>query len=347
MTDSVASLNDPSTWKNFGILEPFFAQVAKDLEKNPESEPSLDNLSNNRNSWEFNSRKDTDNLLDTVKDQVSEQEIFIPCRDGHKTRALLYQPKQEFVRGRPLVVVLHGGGFTFGTAEMESLLCIRATKDLGCVSLSLEYRLAPENKFPTAYEDVWDAVQWIIVNAGSIGADLSEGFVLGGCSAGGHITIPLSHRARDEKLSPPLTGIYLSVTPALAHQAVTEKYQPLYRSREEFRNGISLTFSSIAFYDKTNEPDVNSPLWSPLLWPTGHANLPPTYFQICGADMLRDEALIYERELRENNVKTKVDIYPGLPHVFWYTHPDHPAVPKYHEDAKNGVGWLLGQRKSS
>jgi acetyl esterase/lipase len=184
----------------------------------------------------------------------------------------------------------------------------------------------------------------ITANAGSIGADLTKGFVLGGCSAGGHITIPLSHRARDEKLTPPLTGIYLSVTPALAYQAVTEKYRPLYRSREELRNGISLTFSEIVFFEKTNEPDVKSPLWSPLLWPTGHANLPPTYFQICGADMLRDEALIYERELRENNIETKVDIYSGLPHVFWYTHPDHPAVPRYHEDAKNGVGWLLGQK---
>ncbi|KAJ9634473.1 hypothetical protein H2204_006298 [Knufia peltigerae] len=342
-----ASINHPSTWESFGRLDDYFAQVAKDLEHDPKPEPSLDGLPDERIKWEAKSRQDADKILETVTGRVSEREIFIPCRDGHKTRGLLYRSGQDSVGGRPLFVVLHGGGFLFGSAEMESPLCIRAALEFGCVALSLEYRLAPEHRFPQAHEDVWDALQWLTSNPASIGADLTKGFILGGCSAGGHITIPLSHRARDKKLSPPLTGIYLSITPALAHQAVPEKYRPLYRSREQFRDGISLDLASILLYDKASEPDVFSPLWSPLLWPTGHANLPPAYFQICGADMLRDEALIYERELRLNDIETKVDIYPGLPHVFWYTHPDHPAVPKYHEDAKNGIGWLLDRKCSS
>ena len=53
-------------------------------------------------------------------------------------------------------------------------------------------------------------------------------------------------------------------------------------------------------------------------WPTGHHELPRTYFQICGMDILRDEDLIYEQVLREDNgVETRVDIYPGMPHIFW------------------------------
>ena len=180
-------------------------------------------------------------------------------------------------------------------------------------------------------------------NAASLGADLTKGFVLGGTSAGGHISIPLSHRARDEGLSPPLTGVYLGVTPSLPPQALTPKYAPFYRSREALKDGLTLTSKSTALYDVAVEPDFASPLWSPQLWSTGHANLPPTFFQICGADMLRDEALIYERELRlEHGTKTRVIVYPGLPHIFWYNYPSHSAAKKYVDDTCFALGWLLG-----
>jgi acetyl esterase/lipase len=83
------------------------------------------------------------------------------------------------------------------------------------------------------------------------------------------------------------------------------------------KDGITLISKSTAVYDIAVEPDFNSPLWSPLLWPTGHKDLPPMFFQICGADLLRDKVLIYERELRlENRVKTRTIVYQGLPHIF-------------------------------
>lgn len=165
-------------------------------------------------------------------------------------------------------------------------------------------------------------------------------------SAGGHISIPLSHRARDEGLTPPLTGVHLGVTPSLVPQALTDQYQPFYKSREQLANGMTLTAESTALYDAAVDPDMGSPLWSPLLWPTGHANLPPTFFQICGADLLRDEALIYERVLRlDCGVKTKAIVYTGLPHVFWYNFPGHSAAKRYVEDTRKGYGWLLGREE--
>jgi acetyl esterase/lipase len=174
-------------------------------------------------------------------------------------------------------------------------------------------------------------------------ADLSKGFVFGGSSAGAHIAIPLTHRARDKGLTPPLTGTYLSVPPSLVPQALTDKYRNLYRSREALSNGLALTSKAMNMYDIATEPDLTSSLWSPLLWPTGHANLPPTFFQICGADLLRDEALIYERELRlQNSVKTRVIVYAGMPHIFWYNYPAHPTSRRFVSDAVRGLGWLLG-----
>jgi acetyl esterase/lipase len=129
-------------------------------------------------------------------------------------------------------------------------------------------------------------------------------------------------------------------------QALTEEYKPLYKSRQQLANGMTLTAESTKLYDEAVEPDVHSPYWNPLLWPTGHANLPPTFFQICGADLLRDEALIYERTLRlDHCVKTKAIVYPGLPHVFWYNFPGHSASSRYIEDTRRGYGWLLGREE--
>ena len=88
--------------------------------------------------------------------------------------------------------------------------------------------------------------------------------------------------------------------------------------------------------------DSYSPLMSPVAFETGHKNLPPTYFQICGLDPLRDDALIYDRILREEcGVETKVDLYPGLPHGFWSWWPTADFSRKQQQDCVEGLGWLL------
>jgi acetyl esterase/lipase len=81
---------------------------------------------------------------------------------------------------------------------------------------------------------------------------------------------------------------------------------------------------------------------SPILFPTGHRDLPPTYFQICGMDPLRDEGLIYERILREEcAVKTRLDLYPGLPHGFWSWFPNAKFSKKQLIDSLDGLAWLV------
>jgi len=88
--------------------------------------------------------------------------------------------------------------------------------------------------------------------------------------------------------------------------------------------------------------DWNSPLATPSLFET-HKGLPPTYFQICGLDPFRDEAIIYQDILREEGVKTKVDFYPGLPHGFWSWWMDADFSKKYQEDCIKAIKWLLEQ----
>jgi acetyl esterase/lipase len=88
-----------------------------------------------------------------------------------------------------------------------------------------------------------------------------------------------------------------------------------------------------------------SPLASPLLFPTGHENLPRTYLQICGMDPLRDDSIIYERVLQECGVETRVSMYPGLPHGFWTFFPNANFTNEFLKETLAGFAWLLQKRE--
>jgi acetyl esterase/lipase len=80
----------------------------------------------------------------------------------------------------------------------------------------------------------------------------------------------------------------------------------------------------------------------PAVHPSGHSGIPPTYFQVCGLDGLRDESIIYERILQEHSISTRLDLYPGLPHHFWEFFPQlNKQVEKRTNDTVEGIKWLL------
>lgn len=92
--------------------------------------------------------------------------------------------------------------------------------------------------------------------------------------------------------------------------------------------------------------DKSSPMYAPLKFEGGQKGLPPHYFQICGMDPLRDEGLIYELILREEGVKTKVDVYQGLPHGFWsFLPPTISASKTFVQEMVEGIKWLVEQPK--
>lgn len=195
--------------------------------------------------------------------------------------------------------------------------------------------------------DAWDALQWAASHAKEFGADPSKGFVVGGTSAGGNISAVLSILARDEKLSPPLTGQYLSIPAVVpSKKYVPEKYQHMYLSMEQNAHGVPiLPKAAIDMFMDGYRPDNDSPLYNVLSNPKGHANLPAAYFQVNGMDPLRDEAIIYEKMLREDNgIRTKLDMYPGLPHGFWGFFPMLKKSNEFREDMVQGMGWLLGMK---
>ena len=211
--------------------------------------------------------------------------------------------------------------------------------------ISAAYQLGPQHPFPAAPKSAWDSLKWAAANAKSFGADPSLGFVVGGTSAGGNLTAVLSHLARDEKLSPPLTGQYLSIPALLPPAVVPEKYKEFHLSSEQNKSAPILPQAAIDMFMKGYQPDEHDPLYVPFNHPKGHADLPPAYFQVAGLDPLRDEALIYERVLRdEYGIKTKLDMYPGLPHGFWLFFTMLKSAEKFRVDMVEGMGWLLGRK---
>lgn len=196
-------------------------------------------------------------------------------------------------------------------------------------------------KFPIPANDCYDAVKWAAANSKVHGGDLSKGFIVSGVSAGANMACSVAHLARDENLSPPLTGVYLNIPSLLAPQAVPDKLKSTYTSRDENKDAPILNSGAIALFRKLYEDDPLSPLMSPAVWPSGHKDLPPTYLQVAGMDPLRDEGLIYEEMLKEAGVSTRIDVYPGLPHGFSSWWPKAEFSVKQRKDTAEGLQWLL------
>lgn len=229
-----------------------------------------------------------------------------------------------------------------GDLTDEDQNCRLFSRDFSGVAVNVEYRLAPEYKFPVGLNDCWDVIKWCTKTASStsldLPADLQRGFIVGGASAGGNLSAVLCQMARDEQLQPPLTGQYLCVyvlqvqcnlyclrvlikllSPALGWgEVLPEKWKDEYRSREEATQDPVLKMAGNN--DRLMNvigAELSNPRFSPLIHPNLR-DLPPAFFQIGGLDPLRDEGLLYERLLRErNDTPTRLNVYDGFGHMFW------------------------------
>jgi acetyl esterase/lipase len=284
---------------------------------------------------------------------VIERDVYFSNRDGIQLRAHVFAPAEVPANQMSLVVYFHGGGWTIGSPEDTATPCRRMVELLGVTCIAPAYRQGPEDPFPAGINDAWDGLKWIAANAeAELGVPLSSGFIIGGSSAGGNMSAVLAHLARDESLSPRVTGVFLlapMILPPGTNVVLPDRYKDMYVSRTQeackYDTVLSPAFEKI-FHDSA-KGDEQSPMFVPYIWPTGHRGLPRTYFQVCGMDILRDEDLIYEQSLAENAVETKLDLYPGMPHIFWGTFPMLKQSKKAASDFIDGIKWLLdGYTKS-
>lgn len=162
------------------------------------------------------------------------------------------------------------------------------------------------------------------------------------------MTAVVAHQCRDDKLSPPLTGLLFMIPAWCDSTCVPDHWKKDYGSMEQNKKAPILSWEAMDLFMNNYCPDVSQrkePLMSVYLWQDSLKGLPPSYFQICGKDPLRDETLIVEREMREKHgIKTKVEVYPGLPHGFHSVMPTLKASEKFVNDSVEGVKWLLQEK---
>ncbi|KAB8260180.1 hypothetical protein BDV32DRAFT_138268 [Aspergillus pseudonomiae] len=264
-------------------------------------------------------------------------------RDGHQSNLHIVKPGNSS-GANPVVVLIFGGAFVMGS-NIQSIVWARTIAALyGATVVQPSYRLAPEHKFPTAPNDIWDSVQWIAANASALDADLTKGFVLGGGSAGGNLAIVTAHRAVKEKLSPPITGVLASIPVCMSQETVPEKYKELWVSREQNAyapGNPGLDTKSIKGYEALYQQDRLSEDFSPFNSTVPFSALPRTYVQVAGLDILRDDGIVYAKVLRDNGVEVRLDAYPGMPHGHFNLWPHLKQSIKSQEDTVWHFGWLL------
>jgi acetyl esterase/lipase len=282
--------------------------------------------------------------LGPLDGSLEEFYVTISLPDGHNTEMKVVRPKDFEHSKPPLIVLFHGGAFLVGTVEMVTRPARDFAKHFGAVVVAATYRLAPENKFPMQVEDAWNTLAWLAENASAkFGARLDQAFILGGFSAGASIAAVLVQQARDRHLASPLTGAFISIPLLLVEEIVPAKYRKDWTSREENNQDPALNKESLKEIIGNLKADIKSPLFSPFNAPDPHRGLPPTYVQVCGLDPLRDDGLIYEKDLRENGVQTRLDNYPQLSHAAWTVFANESSPKELEINTLEAMKWLLGR----
>ncbi|QXW17060.1 alpha/beta hydrolase [Comamonas aquatica] len=235
------------------------------------------------------------------------EDVRIPARDGHALPARLYAPRAQAEGALPVLLYLHGGGFTIGSVATHDVLCRELAHQAGCAVVSLDYRLAPEHQFPTASNDAWDALQWLAQHGASLGLD-STRMAVGGDSAGGTLAAACALLARDTGL--PLQLQVLIYPGTCAHQDTDSHFA--------YAHGLVLERAGIQwFFDNYVRTAADREDWrfAPLL---AHdvEGVAPALVCLAELDPLVDEGVQYADMLRMAGVPVELEIYKGVTHEF-------------------------------
>ncbi|SCM78491.1 Lipolytic enzyme [uncultured Pleomorphomonas sp.] len=231
--------------------------------------------------------------------------IALPVESG-SIAARLYRPFGDG-DALPGIVYIHGGGWVLCSLDTHDNICRNLAASVGAVVVSIDYRMAPEHRFPVASDDCLAAVRWVAGHASGLGIDPAR-LILGGDSAGGNLSAVTALRIRDEG-GPALAGEMLLYP-------VTDDIAAGHPSYGEFADGFGLTADDMAWFWDHYVPDPaerGHPHASPLR-AESLAGLPPTLLLTAGCDVLRDEGEAYAGRLAAVGVTLDFRRYEGLHH---------------------------------
>lgn len=257
------------------------------------------------------------------------QDGSLPARDGTPLAYRLYLPAEpSWAAPLPVLLYLHGGGFTVGSVNTHDALCRMLAQQAGCAVLSLDYRLAPEHRFPTAVEDAFDALCWLLAEAPSLGLD-PERMAIGGDSAGGTLAAVCAILARDAGL--PLR-LQLLIYPGTCANQDTDSHSRLAEGYLLSRDTILWFFQHYLPSPKIRQDWRFAPL-------DGHGKgadvqgVAPAWVAVAEYDPLHDEGVAYADKLRQAGVSVQLSRYEGMIHDFFKMRRFVPDVRQAHADA--------------
>jgi len=239
--------------------------------------------------------------IGAVRDVLTEGAQAIPLR--------VYRPPGvSDSRRLPALVYFHGGGWVIGDLETHDVLCRQLTAEAGVSVIAVDYRLAPEHKFPAAADDAWAATRWIAAHAAELGVD-ADRLAVGGDSAGGNLAAVVALLAREA--GGPRIALQILLYPVTDLVSESQSYADL-------ADGYMLTRDSMRWFRAqylAKEQDAADWRVSPLRAPS-LAGLPPALVVTAGYDPLRDEGEAYARRLREAGVSVDAVSFGGMIHGF-------------------------------
>jgi acetyl esterase len=256
-----------------------------------------------------------------------------PVADGASGREIgvrVYRPPVGDA-GLPVVVFFHGGGFVVCTLETHDPYCRALSAEAGVMVVSVDYRLAPEHKFPAGLEDCLAATEWVLAHAGELGASR---VLVAGDSAGGTMAAVVALLLRDKGVA--------GVAGQILIYPVTAHYDPPTASYLEMAEGYGLTRKGMMWFwdhylkDKSEAADFRA---APLL-AASLRGLPRAFVVTAEYDVLRDEGQAYARRLEEAGVDVTHVFVEGMNHGFACSMNEFPFLPQAKDVLRKVAEWI-------
>ncbi len=220
----------------------------------------------------------------------------------------IYAPRQSATL-LPVLVYLHGGGHVIGSLDSYDAICRQLALEADCIVVSVDYRLAPEHRFPAGVDDAFAALRWVSGHASEFGGDAKR-IAIGGDSAGGNLAAVCAILARDA--DGPKLRFQLLVYPRTA----PDEDLP---SQHAFAEGHMLTRRSILWFHehyRASDADRHDFRYAPLIHPD-LSRLPPALVIVGECDPLRDDGIAYARRLQADGTPAELALYEGMIHPFF------------------------------
>lgn len=238
---------------------------------------------------------------------VTTDDRYITVRDGSSIKIRIYTPKAE--GPFPIIIYYHGGGWVLNSIETSDNSCELLAYQTNSIVISVDYRLAPEFKFPIPLHDCYDAFLWTVENAKNVNGKKNQ-IIVAGDSAGGNLATAITIMNRDLE-GPTISGQIL-LYPVTDLTFTTPSY-------EEFAVGFGLLKKDMewfASYYLNDAEEILHPYVSPLK-ASDLSNLPPAFIIIAENDVLRDEGIAYAKRLKYSGGNIQWEVADGLVHSFF------------------------------